>query len=125
MATTLDGDEEDIWHCYNQRSTSEISIRTLKEDWSFDEFSKDGFGANATDLFFKGMAYNLPLAAYLGRCALAFGRSWAVRLPEVHTNCIRNAGAPAVLFGGGSVHALYLLGFRLRAREDSNLRPAD
>lgn len=62
MATTLDGDEEDVWHCYNQRCTSETSIRTLKEDWSFDEFSKEGFGANATDLFLKGMAYNLTLA---------------------------------------------------------------
>jgi len=62
MATTLEGDEEDIWHCYNQRCTSETSIRTLKEDWSFDAFSKDGFGANATDLLLKGMAYNLTLA---------------------------------------------------------------
>lgn len=64
MATTLEGreDEEDIWHCYNQRCTSETSIRTLKEDWSFDAFSKDGFAANAVDLFFKGMAYNLALA---------------------------------------------------------------
>ena len=62
MATTLNWDEEDVWHCYNQRCTSETSIRTLKEDWSFDAFSKDGFAANAADLFMKGMAYNLTLA---------------------------------------------------------------
>jgi len=62
MATTTDWDEEDVWHCYNQRCASETSIRTLKEDWSFDAFSKDGFAANAADLFLKGMAYNLTLA---------------------------------------------------------------
>ena len=59
---SLDGDEEDIWHCYNQRCTSETSIRRLKEDWSFDAFSKDGFGANGTDLLLKAMAYHLTLA---------------------------------------------------------------
>jgi len=62
IATTQDWDEEDVWHCYNQRCTSETSIRTLKEDWSFDAFSKHGFDANAVDLFLKGMAYNLTLA---------------------------------------------------------------
>ena len=60
--TTLDGDEEDVWHCYNQRCTSETSIHTLKEDWSFDECSKEGFGANAADLFLNRMVYNLSLA---------------------------------------------------------------
>ncbi len=62
IATPLDWDEEDIWHCYNQRCTLETSIRTLKEDWSFDAFSTHGFAANAADLFLKGMAYNLTLA---------------------------------------------------------------
>lgn len=62
IVTTQDWDEEDIFHSYNQRCTLETSVRTLKEDWSFDAFSKDGFAANAADLFLKGLAYNLTLA---------------------------------------------------------------
>jgi hypothetical protein len=62
IATTQDWDEEDVFHSYNQRCTLETSVRTLKEDWSFDAFSKDGFAANAADLFLKGLAYNLTLA---------------------------------------------------------------
>ena len=62
LATSLDWDEEDIFHSYNQRCTSETTIRTLKEDWDLDAFSKDGFDANAADMLLKGMAYNLTLA---------------------------------------------------------------
>jgi hypothetical protein len=62
IATTLDWDEEDIFHSYNQRCTLETSVRTLKADWGFDAFSKDAFAANAADLFLKGLAYNLTLA---------------------------------------------------------------
>lgn len=62
LSTTLDWDEEDIFHSYNQRCTSETTIRTLKEDWSLDAFSSARFAANAVDMLLKGIAYNLTLA---------------------------------------------------------------
>ena len=62
LATSVDWDEEDVFHSYNQRCTSETTIRTLKEDWDLDAFSKAGFDANAADMLLKGMAYNLTLA---------------------------------------------------------------
>ena len=62
LGTSVDWDEEDVFHSYNQRCTSETTIRTLKEDWDLDAFSKDGFDANAADMLLKGMAYNLTLA---------------------------------------------------------------
>ena len=62
LATSLDWDEEDIFHSHNQRCTSETTMRTLKEDWGLDAFSKDEFDANAADMLLKGMAYNLTLA---------------------------------------------------------------
>ena len=61
ISTSLDWDEEDVFHSYNQRCTSETTS-TLKEDWDLDAFSKDGFDANAADILLKGMAYNLTLA---------------------------------------------------------------
>ena len=62
LGTSLDWDEEDVFHSYNQRCTSETTIRTLKEDWDLDAFSKNEFDANAADMLLKGMAYNLTLA---------------------------------------------------------------
>lgn len=94
MATTLEGGEEDIWHCYNQRCTSETSIRTLKEDWSFDAFSKDGFGANATDLLLKGMAYNLTLAMQKALNPKDRGPSTPLRRSAACGSCSRPSSPP-------------------------------
>ena len=61
IVTTEDWDEEDVFHSYNHRCTVETTIRTLKDDWALDAFSSRSFAANAADMQFKVMAYNLLL----------------------------------------------------------------
>lgn len=59
MVTTLDWDEEDIWHFYNQRCTVENYIKEQKLGFGIDAIPTAAYWPNSAALLLKIIAYNL------------------------------------------------------------------
>ena len=59
MATTLNWDEEDIWHFYNQRCPAENYIKEQKHGFGIDAIPTDDYWPNYAALLLKVIAYNL------------------------------------------------------------------